>query len=213
MLAAVARLGAQPEGRVGNANDLRLERWVRAAEYLVDSVHGLELQEDQTLEENLKLLERELDSLSEELDSVKAQARFDRGPAGLFDDLMQSNQQINAPSAVVLFPYNEYTLTPQAYRQLKAFVTLLIAQDDTDEYYIIASVDDPSASQRRSKKLYRRRCEAVYKALVKEFGVEKRHLLILGDVGLMQFAPQQNSQKVLLIQRTSETEEVLGRWK
>jgi outer membrane protein OmpA-like peptidoglycan-associated protein len=135
-----------------------------------------------------------------------------RVPKGLIDDMLATNEQLHLPVAVVRFADDDDELDNKALRQLNMMVSQIKSAEGKTEFYIIASADDASASQRHNRKLCRNRSQEVYEALTDDFGVDKSRLKILPDGGFSEYEHQYSERMVLIIQHTPETEEVLQRW-
>ena len=133
-------------------------------------------------------------------------------PRGLVDDMIATNEQLHLPVTVVRFSEESSTLDDNAFRHLNLFVSQVDASDWIADFYIIATADNSNESEKHNKKLCERRCQAVYDALVDDFGVNRYRLLLLPDGGYSEYAHQRSEQMVLIIQRTPETEEVVERW-
>ncbi len=136
----------------------------------------------------------------------------DREPHGLVDDMLYTNEQLHLPTAVIKFAAESNSLDDKALRQLNLFVSQIDALDWFESFYIIGSADDSRMAESDNIKLCESRCQAVYKALVGEFGVDDSRLILLPGGGFSEYAHQYGERMVLLIQRTPETEEVVERW-
>lgn len=133
-------------------------------------------------------------------------------PQGLVDDMMFTNEQQHLPVAVVRFAYDDNQLDDNAMRQLNLFMSQMESSDWFTEFYIIGTADDARASESHNRRLCKRRCQAVYDALVNTLEVDEYRLLLLPDGGYSEYEHQQGERMVLIIQRTPETEEVVERW-
>ena len=133
-------------------------------------------------------------------------------PHGLVDDMLSTNEQLHLPATVVKFTSEDDVLSDKAFRQLNLFVSQMDALGGDELFYIIGTADNARKSQAHNRKLCVRRCQAVYDALVGEFGVDGKRLRMLPGGGLSEYAHQYGEQMVLIIQRTPETEEVVERW-
>lgn len=135
-----------------------------------------------------------------------------RIPNGLIDDMLATNEHLRLPVAVVRFAVDDDELDNKALRQLNLMVSQMKVTEGNTEYYIIASADDAAESQRHNRKLCKHRSQAVYEALIKDFGVDKDWLKMLPDGGFSEYEHQHSERMVLIIQHTPETQEVLERW-
>ena len=136
----------------------------------------------------------------------------DRVPKGLIDDMLATNEQLHLPVAVVRFAVDDDELDNKALRQLSLMVSHIESTKGDSGFYIIATADDASESQRHNRKLCRRRSKEVFEALTEDFGVDKRRLRMLPDGGFSEYEHQYSERMVLIIQHTPETQEVVERW-
>ena len=135
-----------------------------------------------------------------------------RIPNGLIDDMLATNESLHLTVSVVRFAVDDDELDNKALRQLNLMVSQMELAEGGVEFYIIASADDAKESQRHNRKLCTRRSQAVYDALIKDFGVDKGRLKMLPDGGFSEYEHQYSERMVLIIQHTPETQEVLERW-
>lgn len=135
-----------------------------------------------------------------------------REPKGLVDDMLLTNERLHLPAVAIRFPVDGSELDDNAMRQLNLFLTQLDALEDDKDFYILASADVATASEAHNKKLCERRCRSVYEVLVNDFGVDASRLRVLSGGGYSEYEHQFTEQMVLIIQHTSETEEVVERW-
>jgi hypothetical protein len=135
-----------------------------------------------------------------------------RGPAGLADDMLATNERLHLPAAVIAFEYEKDDLDVTALRQLEAVAAMIAAASDDARFYIIATADAEKASQRHNLKLSTSRCDAIASVLTKSHEVNPSRLVSIPAGGLDENPRQQARQMAIVILCTPDTRDVVERW-
>lgn len=158
-----------------------------------------------------------IDSLNDELDRVRDllkryedEGKF--GPRDLIPDLLDVNKILGLPSVVVYFELDKYNLDYNARKKLQEFAKKARDLSDTIEFYMIGSADSLTGSIPHNQWLSERRCEAVYKLVTENFGLSGNQFTQVYAGGINDEKPQENNRRVLVIQRTPITEEIVERF-
>lgn len=185
-----------------------VERMARS----IDAALDMDERRDGPSDDSLTSMRVRLDRVRAKLETLEIRNARDYAPTGLFDDMLDLDGRRHLPSEAISFGYNSDVLNGLARRKLMAFARVIKNSPKSEVFYIIGSVDSRKKSPRQSRKLCKRRCEAVYQMLVKECGVPKRRLVMLPDGGWQEYAPQRGRNTVVIIQGTPDSDEVLERW-
>ncbi len=157
-----------------------------------------------------------IDSLNRELERTQDLLRRceeeSRKPENPIPELLDINSVLNLPSAVVYFELDKYSLDYNARKRLQDFAKDARDLSDTIEFYLIGSADSITGSILHNQWLSERRCESVHKMLTKNFGLSGNQLIQIFAGGINDEKPNENNRRVLIIQRTPVTEEIVDRW-
>ncbi len=158
-----------------------------------------------------------IDDIDHELDSIRAlidQLRNEQDkPRNIFDELLDVNEILNLPAAIVYYQLDKYDLDYNACKRLEDFAKVVRRLDDTTEYYIIGAADSVTGSIRHNQWLSERRSEAAYNMLVDTYGINANQLIRVNAGGINIYDPKENNRMAMIIQRTPITEEIVERWK
>ncbi len=133
-------------------------------------------------------------------------------PHSLIDELIDINQALSVPSAVIYFELDKYNLDYNARKRLQEFSKKALSLADTIEYYMIGAADSLTGSIVHNQWLSERRCEAAYNMLTDNYGLSGNQLIKIHAGGINDYTPQENNRMVYIIQRTPVTEEIVERW-
>ena len=180
---------------------------------LQEKINRLMAQRDElSLRDSLAIdsLDNELRRLQEKLRQYDSIASYT--PPTLIDELLDINEALELPQAIVYFKLDKYDLDYNARKRLQNFAKDIHDLPDTTEFYIIGAADSLTGSIRYNQRLSQRRCQAAFDLLTKNFGISTNQLLPIYAGGINDYDPQENNRMVLVIQRTPVTEEIVDRW-
>lgn len=166
------------------------------------------------LEDSLRIaaIDNDLDSLMALIDQMRADT-VNEQPKNVFDELLDINEILNLPAAIVYYKLDKYDLDYNACKRLEDFAKVVRRLDDTTEYYIIGAADSVTGSIRHNQWLSERRSEAAFNMLVETYGLNASQLIRVNAGGINLYDPKENNRMAMIIQRTPITEEIVERWK
>ena len=132
-------------------------------------------------------------------------------PRNVIDELLNANEVLNLPAAIVYYQLDKWNLDYNASKRLEDFYKESRQLDDTIEFYIIGAADSVTGSIRHNQWLSEHRSKAAFDKLV-ELGMSANQLVPVSIGGIMHYDPKENNRMALVIQRTPVTEEIVERW-
>lgn len=132
-------------------------------------------------------------------------------PRNVIDELLNANEVLNLPAAIVYYQLDKWDLDYNATKRLEDFYKKARHLDDTIEFYIIGAADSVTGSIRHNQWLSEHRSKAAFDMLV-ELGMSANQLVPVSIGGIMHYDPKENNRMALVIQRTPITEEIVERW-
>jgi len=133
-------------------------------------------------------------------------------PRNVIDELLNANEILNLPAAIVYYQLDKWDLDYNATKRLEDFYKEARHLDDTVEFYIIGAADSITGSIRHNQWLSEHRAKAAYDMLV-ETGMSGNQLIQVPIGGITHYDPKENNRMALVIQRTPITEEIVERWR
>lgn len=159
-----------------------------------------------------------IDSLINELhnanntrDSLIREGGYGAQPHSVIDELLNTNEVLNLPAAIVYYQLDKWDLDYNATKRLEGFYKKARHLDDTVKFYIIGAADSVTGSIRHNQWLSEHRSKAAFDMLV-ELGMNAKQLIPVSIGGIMHYDPKENNRMALVIQRTPVTEEIVERW-
>ena len=133
-------------------------------------------------------------------------------PRNVIDELLNANEVLNLPAAIVYYQLDKWDLDYNATKRLEDFYKKARHLDDTVEFYIIGAADSVTGSIRHNQWLSEHRSKVAFDKLV-ELGMSANQLVPVSIGGIMHYDPKENNRMALVIQRTPITEEIVERWR
>lgn len=144
-------------------------------------------------------LRHEIDSLSNLMNETEG--------ADIVHQLYTLIQSKNRRSAVVYFQLDRFDLDLNALKILDRFAEQINKMPEDSVFYIIGGADSATGSPQHNWWLSNRRCESIYRALTKYFGVNPRQLQLYPLGGISEYHPYELNRIGIV---TLKTEDVTG---
>ena len=157
-------------------------------------------------------LDNELRAANEERNRIISEGGYGPRPFSVIDELLDVNEVLNLPAAIVYYQLDKWDLDYNATKRLQDFYKEARHLDDTIEFYIIGAADSATGSIRHNQWLSEHRAKEAFDMLVNS-GMSSNQLIQVPIGGITHYDPQENNRMALIIQRTPVTEEIVERWK
>lgn len=157
-------------------------------------------------------LDNELRAANDERNRLINEGGYGPRPYSVIDELLNANEVLNLPAAIVYYQLDKWDLDYNATKRLQDFYKEARMLDDTVEFYVIGAADSATGTIRHNQWLSEHRAKEAYDMLVSS-GMSGNQLIQVPIGGITHYDPQENNRMALIIQRTPVTEEIVERWR